>query len=242
MSRAARLLDLLQSLRQHRAPVTGQQLASDMGVSIRTLYRDIATLQAQGADIAGEPGLGYVLRPGFMLPPLMFSVDEIEALVVGSRMVAARTDSRLGAAGESALSKITAVLPDDLRRQVDNSGLYVRPGEALADKVDMSIVRLAIRNERKLEMGYRTEDGRESQRTVWPLTIGFFERARVLAAWCELREDYRHFRLDRILWLNSTDIRYPRRRTAMVKEWRELAGSPPADDNRMRPPSSTAKN
>ena len=90
MSRASRLLDLLQLLRRHRAPVTGPALAQELGISIRTLYRDIATLQAQGADIQGEPGLGYVLRPGFTLPPLMFSADEIEALVIGSRWVAVR--------------------------------------------------------------------------------------------------------------------------------------------------------
>ena len=97
MSRTERLLDLIQLLRRHRAPVAGPTLASELGVSIRPLYRDIATLQAQGADIEGEPGLGYVLRPGFTLPPLMFSADEIEALVLGSRWVARRSeDARLG--------------------------------------------------------------------------------------------------------------------------------------------------
>src|SRR5690606_491436 len=110
MSRAARLLDLIQLLRNRRVPVTGPALAAELGVSIRTLYRDIATLQAQGADIQGEPGLGYVLRPGFTLPPLMFSADEIEALVLGSRWVAKRAaDERLAAAASNALSKISAV-------------------------------------------------------------------------------------------------------------------------------------
>src|SRR5512147_1692487 len=110
MSRAARLLDLMERLRRHRAPVSARALSRELGVSIRTLYRDIATLQAQGADIQGEPGLGYVLRPGFTLPPLMFSPEEIEALVLGSRWVVARADARLAAAAENAVAKIRAVL------------------------------------------------------------------------------------------------------------------------------------
>ena len=119
MSRAERLLDLLQTLRRHRLPVSGHRLAADLGVSLRTLYRDIATLQAQGAEIEGEPGIGYVLKPGFMLPPMMFSQDEIEALVLGSRWVARATDSRLAAAGADALAKIAAVLPADMREAVE---------------------------------------------------------------------------------------------------------------------------
>src|SRR6185437_390813 len=154
MSRAARLLDLIQLLRQHRAPVSGQILADQLGIS-RTFYRDIATLQAQGAEIMGEPGLGYVLRPGFMLPPLMFSIDEIEALVLGSRWVNVRADDRLGAAAASALAKIAAVLPPDLREEVDAGSLLVAPGEAHQAMIDLSVVRKAIRNERKLAISYR---------------------------------------------------------------------------------------
>src|SRR5262245_41816697 len=121
MSRAQRLLDLIQILRRHRQPVAGDSLASELGISLRTLYRDIATLQAQGARIDGEPGIGYILRPGFMLPPLMFSEEEIEALVLGSRWVAERGDSRLGEAARNALAKIAAVLPADLRDSLDTS-------------------------------------------------------------------------------------------------------------------------
>src|SRR5690242_7496446 len=115
MSRAERLLDLIQILRRHRQPVAGAVLAQELGISLRSLYRDIATLQAQGAHIDGEPGLGYILRPGFMLPPLMFSEDEIEALVLGSRWVTERGDLRLADAARNALAKIAAVLPPDLR-------------------------------------------------------------------------------------------------------------------------------
>ncbi|HVW92222.1 MAG TPA: YafY family protein [Devosia sp.] len=226
MSRAARLLDLVQLLRQHRAPVAGQVLAESLGISIRTLYRDIATLQAQGAEILGEPGLGYVLRPGFMLPPLMFSVDEIEALVLGSRWVAVRADDRLGAAGASALAKIAAVLPRDLRDEVDAGSLLVAPGESHVATIDLAVVRKAIRNERKLALSYRDAEGVESRRVVWPFAISFFDSARIIAAWCELRQDYRHFRVDRVLAMVTTDERYPRRRAAMLKEWKEVNGIP----------------
>src|SRR6266705_5570418 len=119
MSRSQRLLDLIQVLRRHRRPVTGSVLAEATGVSLRTLYRDIETLKAQGAHIDGEAGIGYVLRPGFMLPPLMFSEEEIEALVLGSRWVSDRADTPLGDAARNALAKIAAVLPDDLKVSLD---------------------------------------------------------------------------------------------------------------------------
>jgi predicted DNA-binding transcriptional regulator YafY len=224
MSRATRLLDLLELLRRHRNPVTGTALAAELGISIRTLYRDIATLQAQGADIEGEPGLGYVLRPGFTLPPLMFSADEIEALVLGSRWVAAWTDARLGSAGRNAISKITAVLPSDLREHVESSTLFVARGNKLPETVDLATIRLAIRQEQKLTIEYRSNDLTESTRTIWPFMVGFFERVRVVAAWCELRQDYRHFRVDRILSMAPAEARYPRRRAVMLKEWRQRNG------------------
>src|SRR3984893_13883893 len=111
MSRAERLLELIEVLRRHRRPVSGRTLAVELDISLRTLYRDIAALQAQGAVIEGEPGIGYVLRPGFVLPPLMFSADEIEALVLGSRWVSDRGDDLLGSAARNAIAKIAAVPP-----------------------------------------------------------------------------------------------------------------------------------
>jgi predicted DNA-binding transcriptional regulator YafY len=128
MSRAQRLLRLIEILRRHRRPVAGAVLAAEPGVSLRSIYRDIATLQAQGATIEGEPGVGYVLRPGFMLPPLMFTPDEIEALVLGSRWVADRGDAQLSLAARHALAKIAAVLPGDLRDGLEASNLLIGPG------------------------------------------------------------------------------------------------------------------
>lgn len=228
MSRAARLLDLLQLLRNRRQPITGPALARELGISIRTLYRDIATLQAQGADIEGEPGLGYVLRPGFTLPPLMFSADEIEAIVLGSRWVATRADdSRLSDSARQAMSKILAVLPAELRERAEATNLLVARIGLEPAQVDAGQIRLAIRNECKLIVRYGDSGGAETERTIWPFMIGFFEKVRVVAAWCEMRQDFRSFRVDRITSLTVSEERYPRRRAILLKEWREREGIAP---------------
>jgi predicted DNA-binding transcriptional regulator YafY len=232
MSRAERLLELMQVLRRHRHPVSGAALAGELRISLRTLYRDIASLQAQGAHIDGAPGLGYVLRPGFVLPPLMFAEEEIEALVLGSRWVADRADHRLGAAARNALAKIAAVLPADRRHELESSALLVGPGDAIAvGDAEIIAIRTAIRGERKLDVTYRDGEGRETSRTIWPFALGFFDRARVVAAWCELRQSIRHFRTDRIIALTPTSARYPRRRHALLKEWRASQGMSTADGN-----------
>ncbi|MFK8257204.1 helix-turn-helix transcriptional regulator [Erwinia sp. AnSW2-5] len=227
MSRAQRLLDLLQLLRNHRFPITAEQLACELRVSTRTLYRDIATLQQQGADIVGEAGLGYVLKPGFTLPPLMFNTAEIAALVLGSRWVARRTDNELAAAAHSALSKIAEVLPADLRSQLELSPLMVGPAKAaLAISIDVGALRQAISQQNIIEIDYLDLKDVSSRRRVWPIAIGFFDSAQVLVAWCETREDYRHFRLDRFTQLHVTAQRYQRARTQLMKAWRERHNIP----------------
>ena len=228
MSRTQRLFDLIQILRRHRYPVTGKQLADELDVSLRTLYRDIATLQAQGASIEGEPGLGYVLRPGFMLPPLMLSEEEIEALVLGSRWVARRTDKKLRLAATNVLAKISAVLPEDLRHQLEFSGLLIGPVKTAIENDDEkeALIRHAIRREYKLQMSYIDVKGDESQRLIWPLALGFFEEVHVVVAWCELRLDFRHFRTDRIAKLTQLETRYPQRRQTLLKKWREINNIP----------------
>ena len=221
MSRAARLLDLLQSLRNRRQPVTGPELARELGVSIRTLYRDIATLQAQGADIQGEPGLGYVLRPGYMLPPLMLSPEELEALVLGARWVSDRGDARLGAAAQNALTKIVAVLPKDLADELDSTGLMVVPSwSAPRVQVDLGDVRAAIRAESRVNVRYVDLKEQASERVVWPIALGFFEHVRILVVWCELRQAFRHLRADRIVAWEPLAGRYPKRRAALMKAWK----------------------
>lgn len=222
MSRSQRLLDLIQSLRRHRMPVSGQTLAGEMGVSLRTLYRDIATLQAQGANIEGEAGIGYVLRPGFMLPPLMFSEEEIEALVLGSRWVADRTDGDLSRAARNALAKIAAVLPSDLKAGIDGASLMIGPaGDIAPDGVDLAVIRRAIRREQGLDIRYEDKKGVLTERRIWPFALGYFDRVRVIVAWCEMRQAFRHFRTDRIRSASETSRRYPRRRASLLKEWRD---------------------
>jgi len=222
MSRSQRLLDLIQILRRHRFPVSGAVLAEEQGVSLRTLYRDIATLQEQGANIAGEAGLGYVLRPGFMLPPLMFTEEEIEALVLGSRWIAERADERFAAVARDALAKIAAVLPPELRESLDASTLLIGPGKQIKKAVvDLPILRRVIRNERKLDITYRDLKGVESERTIWPFALTFFDNVDVLVAWCEMRRDFRHFRTDRIAAMTAVEERYPQRRAKLLQQWRE---------------------
>lgn len=225
MSRSERLFDLLHAMRRHRRPVSGKTLAEEVGVSIRTLYRDIASLQAMGAAIEGEAGVGYVLKPGFMLPPLMFTPDEIEALVLGSRWVANRADDRLSDAARGALTRIAAVLPADLRDELDGSTLLIGPGATVpVDAVDPALLRKAIRIERKLVLHYRDGAGSVSERIVWPFALAFFDAARVLLGWCELRQGFRHFRTDRITSAMLIEARYPKRRQMLLKEWREAEG------------------
>ncbi|EJC78037.1 putative transcriptional regulator [Rhizobium leguminosarum bv. trifolii WSM2012] len=230
MSRSERLLDLLQVLRRHRRPVSGGVLADEIGVSIRTLYRDIASLQAQGAAIEGEPGVGYILKPGFLLPPLMFPPEEIEALVLGSRWVADRGDDPLRDTARNALARIAAVLPPELRDALDASALLVGPGVKIpVDSVDPALLRKAIRTERKLSLSYSDGAGVASERLVWPFALAFFDQVRVLLGWCELRQDFRSFRTDRIVHAQALDARYPKRRQALLKQWREIQGIPHRD-------------
>ena len=227
MSRAQRLLDLIQLLRRHRRAVAGAVLADELGISLRTLYRDIEALKAQGAHIDGEAGVGYVLRPGFMLPPLMFSEEEIEALVLGSRWVSERADGLLGKAARNVLAKIGAVLPDDLKDSIDASGLLIGPGEPIAaGDAELAAIRKAIRSEHKTQIVYTDEQASATRRTIWPFALAFYDRVRVVVAWCELREGYRHFRTDRITALDVTPGRYPRRRASLLKEWRTLRSIP----------------
>lgn len=222
MSRAERLMQLLQLLRNHRFPVTGAYLAAELGISVRTVYRDIGALQAQGAHIEGEAGLGYVLRPGFMLPPLMFSEEEIEALVLGSRWVADRGDERLKAGAHNALHKIAAVLPVDLRNTLDATTLLVGPpATRVMEVADVAQIRQAIRAECKASIDYQDVQGHTTTRTIWPFALGYFDQVRVLIAWCELRDGFRHFRTDRISTFVVSSQRYPRRRQALLKAWRQ---------------------
>lgn len=227
MSRTQRLLELLQLLRQHRYPVKGTKLASTLGVSVRTIYRDIKTLQDQGATIDGEPGLGYVLQPGYMLPPLMFSEEEIEAFVLGMRWVVKSGDSLLSGAAYKALTKVAAVLPRNLRTQLEESSLLVGPLDIVKiERVELPIIRQAIRTQVKTHITYCDLAQETTTRTIWPFALAFFNQVRILVAWCELRQSFRHFRVDRLIDFTPTNVRYPKNRQALLKEWRQAEGIP----------------
>lgn len=220
MSRVARLFDLLQLLRRHRRPVVAAKLADELGVSKRTVYRDVATLIAIGAPIEGEAGVGFLLRPGFLLPPLMFREDELAALALGGQWVAQQGDRALASAAKDALAKIAAVLPSPLASRLDDPDLLaVRPAPPLEGSVDPAVVRAAIRREGKLNIAYVDENGRRSARVVWPIALVYFEASRLLAAWCELRGGFRHFKLERIAEATLLDARYPGGRAVLKKAW-----------------------
>jgi len=226
MSRASRLLELLQILRRHRYPVTGETLAHELHISLRTLYRDIDTLRAQGADIEAEAGVGFLLRPGFLLPPLMLSAEEIEAIALGVRWVAGRSDADLSRAAFNALAKISAVLPEDMRENLQTSGLMVSPLWAdkqiqQAEDGHLRLIRQALKAERKLVMSYGDVHEAVTERIVWPVVLGLFDQTRMLVGWCELRKDFRHFRADRIRALSVDTARMPTRRLHLLKQWRE---------------------
>ena len=220
-ARAARLLQLLDELRRRRKPVPGARLAELLGISLRTLYRDIDSLRGQGADIAGAPGVGYRMRAGYLLPPMMFSAEELEAMVLGTRWVASHADPELAAAAGNAMARIVGILPDALRLQVETGGLFAPDWCPVPPEPWLPTLRRAIREERALHMAYADAGNRVSQRTIWPFAMAFLDDRRLLAAWCELRGDFRHFRADRVLGLEDAGHRYPDTRHALLRRWRE---------------------
>lgn len=219
--RATRLLHLLDELRRRRKPVRGAQLADRLGVSLRTVYRDIDALRGQGADIVGDPGIGYQLRAGFLLPPMMFSAEELEALVLGARWVASHADPELAVAAGAALERMTGVLPEGLRLQVETSGLFAPQWHAAEPEPWLPALRRAIRAGNAVRIHYRDGEGRASERVIWPFAMAFLAEIRLLAAWCEMRGDFRHFRADRLVSLEDTGQRYPEQRHRLLRRWNQ---------------------
>jgi predicted DNA-binding transcriptional regulator YafY len=236
MARADRLMQLTQALRRHRRPVTAAVLAEETGVSERTIYRDIISLQVSGVPVRGEAGIGYVLESGFDLPPLMFTPEECEALMLGLRFVRDRSDSGLQRVIDDTRAKIEAILPPALKESFNSASLFApvcRPREVA--RIDEGALRRALREWRKIRIRYRDVKEELTIRVIWPVALGYFETTRGLSAWCEMRQGFRHFRTDRIEELSLLDEKIPRRRALLMRDWEEALEAERADcdaDNR----------
>jgi predicted DNA-binding transcriptional regulator YafY len=203
--RADRLFQVIQLLRGRRRAVTAASLAEQLEVSERTIYRDIRDLVAAGTPIEGEAGVGYTLRRDYDLPPLMFDPDELEALFFGARLVAAIGDEALVRPARSAISKVEAVLPPKLRSELSRPPLFApRTWASRAGSYSLVVLRTAMSRKEKVRLRYQKPDGEESERIVRPLGAFFWGKSWTVTAWCELRNDFRNFRLDRISELEST--------------------------------------
>jgi predicted DNA-binding transcriptional regulator YafY len=223
MDKTERLFSVMDALRRHRRPVTAAMLAEEQGVSVRTLYRDIQTLIGLGAPIEGEAGIGYMLKPGFFLPPLMFSAEELEALVLGARWVGGQSDEGLRHAAQNALAKIATASPQDLRDRINTTGLWaVRGRWPRQTEPLLSVVREAMRSEKTLHIGYADEAGQETTRSIWPVTLAYYEEKQVIGAWCLLRQDFRNFRVDRVRSATQGTEPFGRRRVALMAEWQAI--------------------
>lgn len=199
MRRSIRMFEIIQILRRADVPLTAAAIAAELEVTKRTVYRDVAALQAMRVPIEGAAGIGYVMRQGYDLPPLMFTADEVEAVVVGLALLGRTGDVGLARAAASAGGKIAAVLPAGGEAGPGQSPLYASTWNAVpAARVDLSLLRRAIRDEEMLRIGYIDGDDRHSARTIKPLAIIYYIDSVVLTAWCGLRRDFRHFRVDRI--------------------------------------------
>jgi predicted DNA-binding transcriptional regulator YafY len=220
MRRTDRLFAIIQTLRAKRHPVTARALADELEVSVRTLYRDVAELVAQRVPIRGEAGTGYVIDPGYALPPLMLTADELEAAMLGMAWVSQRGDPALARGARSLIEKLTHVVPKELRPVLLDAQLHpVSFRAALADALDIAPIRQAIRERRKLTIAYADGEGKETARTIWPFMMAYTEDARVVAAHCELRGGFRHFRTDRIRAVRLHDERYPESPKNLKKRW-----------------------
>ena len=223
MRRADRLFRIIQVLRRKKRPVTAGEIAAELEASVRTIYRDIAQLMVDRVPIRGEAGIGYVLDGGFDMPPLMLTADEIEAAMLGAQWVMGRGDAALQRAAADLVAKIGAVIPEHLRPVLMEPAGAAAPAqrETPVDVIDMARVRTAIRSQGKIRLAYRDEKGVESSRIVWPIAVSYWERVRLIVAWCELRQGFRHFRTDRIVASEFLESRYTAPRARLKAQWQK---------------------
>lgn len=220
MRRTERLFQIIQILRAGRAPVTGRELADELEISLRTLYRDMAELVAQRVPVTGEAGMGYVLDEGYDMPPLMLTAGELEAAALGANWVVSQADPSLARAARDLVSKLSQVIPEDLRPVIlDAASRPIATAAPFEDRFDGAAVRRAIRDRAKLRISYSDRQDRATSRVIWPLLIAYLDAVRYIVAWCETRQGYRHFRTDRVRDLTVLEERYPGRRAVMIQDW-----------------------
>jgi predicted DNA-binding transcriptional regulator YafY len=219
MRRADRLFEIIQVMRRQKL-VRAQDLATKLEVSERTIYRDMRDLMASGVPIEGEAGVGYALRQGFDLPPLMFDEQEIEALVLGARIVESWTDAKLAEAAANVIAKVEAVVPERLRQHMAGTALLAPAGHAAEPiTVDPSELRRALRQKLMVHFHYRDGENRATARAARPLGLFFYGPVWLLASWCELRQDFRSFRLDRMSELEVLDERFRLERGKTIQDF-----------------------
>lgn len=222
MRRADRLFAIIQILRRARRPVAAHAMATELEVSVRTIYRDVADLIGQRVPIEGEAGIGYLLGRGFDLPPLMLNATEMEAAVLGAQWVVAFGEPDLARAGQNMLAKLEAIAPAELQDLVSEPAATFPPRAVDPNSAaDVMAMRDAIRAGRKLSLRYTDAAGKISTRTVWPILVGYRQEGRILAAWCELRRDFRWFLAARIVALKTLDARIPEQRLRLRARWRK---------------------
>ena len=219
MSRSIRLLHLLQHLREQRYPVTAQRLAEHLGISVRSVYRDIESLRDQGVNIEGSVGVGFQLKENFLLPPMSLDESEIEAMYLALQWAKSIPDQALQQASHSVLSKLRAVLPQRKQEFLNDTYLKSIHSWIEVDSTVVEQVRIAIRLQTKIQIDYMDEHKQISHRQLWPFALGYFNDKMLLAAWCELREDFRNFRLDRIQTLVLTEHIYPQFKRHLFQQW-----------------------
>ena len=220
MRRAERLFQIIQILRRSTLPVTGAALAAELEVSTRTVYRDVADLMAQRVPITGEAGLGYLLAAEYDMPPLMLTPAELEAVVLGAQWVAGRGDPLLSPAARDVLAKIATAVPAQLRPFIAEPSTSTAPPLGDTEEVvDIARLRDAVRKRRKLRLLYRAGNGERTERTVWPVVLGYSDTRRVLIAWCELRQGFRHFRTDRMQAAELLDQLIGEPRVSLIRRW-----------------------
>ena len=222
MSATRRLFSIIQTLPSAKRPITAQQLCEQLEVSLRTIYRDIAELQAQNIPIEGEAGIGYILRDGYDMPPLMLTLDELEAALLGAQWVAERGDEKLSIGARSLVEKLNDVVPQHLKKVAD-SLVVVAPclTPIISDTIDSEVLREAMRSRKKVKIEYTDGAGKVSQRTIWPFMLAYFETVKLAVAWCEKREGFRHFRTDRIVDMEVLEEQFPATTQQLKQDWWE---------------------